>query len=77
MAGPSTEIFSPQQRFLSQESWFLTKHGSPHHSHTATLCHPDRRAVCYPQSYLKVIRENCSEARHILDRFHIVANDFF
>ncbi|HUS08269.1 MAG TPA: transposase [Bryobacteraceae bacterium] len=25
-------------------------------------------------SYLKVIRENCSEALHVLDRFHIVAN---
>jgi transposase len=24
--------------------------------------------------YLKLIRENCSEALHILDRFHIVAN---
>ena len=24
--------------------------------------------------HLKVIRENCSEALHILDRFHIVAN---
>ena len=26
------------------------------------------------EPYLKVIRENCSEALHILDRFHIVAN---
>lgn len=26
------------------------------------------------QPYLKLIRENCSEALHILDRFHIVAN---
>ncbi len=26
------------------------------------------------ESYLKVIREKCSEALHILDRFHIVAN---
>ena len=25
------------------------------------------------QPYLKVIREKCSEALHILDRFHIVA----
>jgi transposase len=25
------------------------------------------------ESYLKVIRERCSEALHILDRFHIVA----
>ena len=25
------------------------------------------------EPYLKVIRENCSEALHILDRFHIVA----
>ncbi|HWZ80900.1 MAG TPA: transposase [Candidatus Sulfotelmatobacter sp.] len=24
--------------------------------------------------YLKLIRENCSEALHILDRFHVVAN---
>jgi len=26
------------------------------------------------EPYLKLIRENCSEALHILDRFHIVAN---
>ena len=26
------------------------------------------------EPYLKVIREKCSEALHILDRFHIVAN---
>ena len=26
------------------------------------------------EPYLKVIREQCSEALHILDRFHIVAN---
>jgi transposase len=25
------------------------------------------------EPYLKVIRENCSEALHILDRFHIAA----
>ena len=25
------------------------------------------------EPYLKVIREKCSEALHILDRFHIVA----
>ena len=24
--------------------------------------------------YLKLIRQNCSEALHIFDRFHIVAN---
>src|SRR5260370_10615855 len=26
------------------------------------------------EPYLKLIRQNCSEALHILDRFHIVAN---
>ena len=26
------------------------------------------------EPYLKLIRENCSEALHILDRFHIIAN---
>ncbi len=26
------------------------------------------------EPYLKLIRENCCEALHILDRFHIVAN---
>ena len=26
------------------------------------------------EPYLKVIREKCSQALHILDRFHIVAN---
>ena len=26
------------------------------------------------EPYLKLIREHCSEALHILDRFHIVAN---
>ena len=26
------------------------------------------------EPYLNLIRENCSEALHILDRFHIVAN---
>src|ERR1700726_2107198 len=26
------------------------------------------------EPYLKLIRKNCSEALHILDRFHIVAN---
>ena len=27
-----------------------------------------------PKPYLKLIRKHCSEALHILDRFHIVAN---
>jgi transposase len=27
------------------------------------------------EPYLRVIREKCSEALHILDRFHIVANE--
>jgi transposase len=42
----------------------------------------DRQQSAHPQSpcsdmwepYLKLIRQNCSEALHILDRFHIVAN---
>ena len=36
----------------------------------------ERRFVCSDmwEPYLKLIREHCSEALHILDRFHIVAN---
>jgi hypothetical protein len=43
MAGPFIEIFFPQQRFLSQESRFLTKYSSLYHPHMTPLCHPDGR----------------------------------
>jgi transposase len=37
--------------------------------------HRSRRVPLWGwEPYLKLIRENCSEALHILDRFHIVAN---